>query len=116
MQEESLEVLKEKVKQICDERDWEQFHNPKDLAIAITTESSELLDIFRFKTLKQMNEMLSSRSEDIKDELADVLFFILRFSQLYNINLSEAFNNKLEKNIKKYPIDTSKGSNKKYNE
>lgn len=113
----SLNELKDIVKEFCQKRDWEQFHNPKDLAIAITTESSELLDLFRFKSDEEIKEMFSNyKSEKIKDELADILFFILQFSQMYNINLGESLENKIKKNNEKYPIDVSKGSNKKYNE
>ena len=112
----SLDELKDIVKEFCSQRDWDQFHNPKDLAIGITTEASELLEIFRFKTPEQIEKILSSKSQEIEDELADILFMIVRFSQKYNFDLSKAFSNKIEKNNQKYPVETSKGSNKKYNE
>ncbi|WP_400211096.1 nucleotide pyrophosphohydrolase [Candidatus Methanarcanum hacksteinii] len=108
----------ELVKEFCEERDWDQFHNPKDLAIGMATESVELLELFRFRTNEQCMEMMSdpSRSEDIKDELADVFYFVLRFAQMNGIDLYEALSQKIDKNRKRYPIDKSKSSNRKYDE
>lgn len=108
----------ELVKEFCEERDWDQFHNPKDLAIGMATESAELLELFRFRTNEQCMEMMSdpSRSEDIKDELADVFYFVLRFAQMNGIDLYEALFQKIDKNRKRYPIDKSKSSNRKYDE
>ena len=108
----------ELVKEFCEERDWDQFHNPKDLAIGMATESAELLELFRFRTNEQCMEMMSdpSRSEDIKDELADVFYFVLRFAQMNGIDLYEVLSQKIDKNRKRYPIDKSKSSNRKYDE
>ena len=74
--------MQEMVKQFCEERDWSQFHNPKDLAIGISTEANELLDMFRFKSEEQMKAMMETpaKKEAIADELADTLYFILRFA------------------------------------
>ena len=112
-----VEELKNIVAEFCDERDWGQFHNPKDLAIMISTEASELLQIFRYKDIKQVEQlMLSTKREDVEDEVADVLFGVLRFAQMNDIDLSESLKNKIEKNNKKYPLEKVKGCNKKYNE
>jgi NTP pyrophosphatase (non-canonical NTP hydrolase) len=110
--------LKEKVKNFCEDRDWNQYHNAKDLAIGIITESSELLEHFRFKSEKDVEAMLKDpkKREEISDEMADVFFFILRMSQKYDIDLTDALNKKIEKNGKKYPVDKVKGLNKKYTE
>ncbi len=109
--------LKEMVKTFCEVRDWTQFHDPKELSILISTEAGELLQLFRFKDKEQMLKLLgSSKRESVEDELADVLFGLLRFAQLYDIDLSNAINRKVVKNNKKYPIESSKGSNDKYNE
>ena len=110
--------LKEKVKKFCDDRDWDQFHSPKELAIGIITESSELLEHFRFKSEKEMKEILSDEKKkaEIGEELADIMFFILRFSQKYNFDLSQETINKIKKNEIRLPIDKIKGSNKKYTE
>lgn len=114
----NVQNLKEKVKKFCDDRDWGQFHNPKDLAIGLSTESNELLSLFRFKNIDEMIQLFKNpiKKEEISDEIADIFFFLLRFSQMYNIDLSEALDYKIEKNDKKYAISKFKGSNKKYDE
>lgn len=114
----TLSELKLIVKKFCEERDWDQFHNPKDLAIGISTEANELLEIFRFKNEKEMKEMVNDQAKmkEIEKELADVLYFVLRFAQMNSIDLSTALKNKLKENEKRYPVEKAKGSNKKYNE
>lgn len=113
----TLEQLKIKVKEFCEQGDWNQFHNPKDLAIGISTEANELLQIFRFKSEDDMkNLMASERKILVEEELADVLYFVLLFAQMNNIDLSTAIEDKINKNNKKYPSDKVKGCNKKYNE
>lgn len=113
----TIEELKEMVKEFCEARDWNQFHNPKDLAIGISTEANELLQIFRFKSEEDMRQLMSSeRKDEIEEELADVFYFVLRFAQMNNIDLSQAVKNKINKNNRKYPVEKAKGCNKKYNE
>jgi NTP pyrophosphatase (non-canonical NTP hydrolase) len=109
--------LKKQVKQFCVARDWDQYHNAKDLAIGVSTEAGELLDLFRFKSLEEVEAMFRDAGErgDVEDEAADVLFFLLRLGQKYDIDLARAFERKLEKNAKKYPVEKALGSNKKYN-
>lgn len=112
-----LEQLKEKVKAFCEERDWNKFHNPKELAIGISTEANELMQLFRFKSIEDMQEILSTEKRvDVEEELADVFFFILRFAETCKIDLTTILFDKMDKNAKKYPLDKAKGSNKKYNE
>lgn len=113
-----LHELKEKIKEFCEARDWDQFHSAKDLAIGVITESSELLEHFRFKSDKEVEEMFKNqeKKQEISEEVADVLYFLLRLAQKYDIDLSTELNKKIEKNEKKYPIEKAKGSNKKYNE
>ncbi len=115
-EETNLYELKEKIRKFCEDRDWDQFHNIKDLAVALSIETSELLELFRWKNPQQVEEILKNRKEDIKDELADVLYFLLRIAQMNNIDLSDALDKKMEKNEKRYPLDKFKGSNRKYNE
>jgi NTP pyrophosphatase (non-canonical NTP hydrolase) len=93
-----------------DERNWKQFHNPKDLAIAIQLEASELLEEYLWKTSEEGNV------DKIKDELADVISYILLFAKHYEIDLEEIILEKIEKNKLKYPVEKSKGIAKKYNE
>ncbi|MFV8249868.1 nucleotide pyrophosphohydrolase [Bdellovibrio bacteriovorus] len=113
-----IEALTKLVQNFCEDRDWDQFHPPKDLAIGISTEANELLDLFRFKTDEVVKEKLKTEQfkERVSEEIADVLFFVLRFSQMNSIDLSQALQEKLKKNAIKYPVETSKGSNRKYNE
>lgn len=116
--ETNIEDLKKQVKDFCDSRDWDQFHDAKELAIALSIEASEILEHFRWKTKDEIKEMLNNptKREDIGDEMADVFYFLLRIAQMNNIDLAEAFERKLQKNEKKYPIEKFKGSSKKYNE
>ena len=113
----SIEELKNKVREFCEKRDWDQFHSPKELAIGISTEANELLQIFRFKSEDDMKTLMASnKKNEVEEELADVLYFVLRFAQMNNIDLSSAVANKIDKNDKKYPAEKVKGCNKKYNE
>jgi len=114
----NIHELKEIVNKFVEDRDWGKFHSPKELSIGIITEASELLEKFRFKSDKEIEELLNSpnKKEEISEEIADVLYFLLRFSHLYDIDLSTAMKDKIKKNELRYPIEKSKGSNKKYNE
>lgn len=111
----SLEDLSQEVHAFCEDRDWTQFHTPKELAIGMVTEASELLELFRFQNDQQMHDMLASPTmrEHIGDELADQLYFLLRFADLYNFDLSAELIRKLSKNAAKYPVAQSRGSNRK---
>jgi NTP pyrophosphatase (non-canonical NTP hydrolase) len=104
------------IRKFCKKRDWKKFHTPKDLSVGITTESSELMEIFRFKKEHEQEKVLNENREAVEDELADVLFFTLRFADLYDIDLQEALDKKLEKNRNRYPKEKYRGSNKKYDE
>jgi len=116
--EKSVQELKEMVKKFCEVRDWDKFHNAKDLAIGVSTEASELLEHFRFKSEEEIIEIFNDKNKvlEISEEIADVFYFLLRFSQKYNIDLSKALINKTKKNEARYPIEKFKGKNKKYNE
>lgn len=113
-----FDELNAEVREFCETREWEQYHTPKDLAIGLTTESSELLELFRFKNQTEQSELLaaSEARDDVEDELADILFFLLRFADLYDIDLESALTRKLEKNRQRYPAEEYRGSNKKYDE
>ena len=110
--------LKQMVKKFSEERDWDQFHNAKDLAIGIVTEASELLETFRFKSEREVEDLFQDESsaKKIRDELADIFYFALRLAQRYNIDVSKSLDEKIKDNAKKYPIEKAKGSNKKYTE
>ena len=111
-----LQQLQQIVQTFCQERDWDQFHDPKELAIGLSTEANELLSLFRFITKEDLNEVLNKKRSEVEDELMDVLFFILRFASLYEIDIPLAFQSKMKQNTIKYPVELVKGKNKKYNE
>ncbi|RID81531.1 nucleotide pyrophosphohydrolase [Peribacillus asahii] len=94
-----------------DKRDWKQFHNPKDLAISLSLEASELLENFQWKTSEAA---IDDNIDNIIDELADVVIYALLMSNELEINLEQAIKRKIRKNSQKYPVDKSFGSSKKY--
>ena len=98
------------LKQFRNDRDWEQFHNPKDLAIALSIEANELLELFLWKNAED------AIKEKVKDELADVFSFAFLLADKYKFDVKEIVLEKIKKNGVKYPIDKSKGTAKKYNE
>lgn len=106
------------VRNFCEQRDWDQYHGPKDLAIGIITEASELLEIFRFLSDEQALDLLNDpmKKAAVEDELADVFFFLLRFAQRFDIAIDQALLRKVAKNEKRYPVELSKGKNCKYSE
>lgn len=112
----SINKLTTHVKEFCEARDWDQFHGPKDLAIGVITEAAELLEHFRFQSDEQALALLNDPhiKEEIEDELADVLFFLLRFSQRFDVDLAAALQRKIEKSGRKYPVEKAKGKNTKY--
>lgn len=114
----NIENLQELVKQFCTERDWDQFHGLKDLAIGISTEAAEVLELVRFKSDIELQDLLTQKEfrEKLENELADVFFFVLRISQMNAIDLEKSFHKKMSLNAEKYPVDKAKGSNKKYSE
>ncbi len=114
----NIQELKDLVKKFCEERNWNQFHPAKDLAIGIITESSELLEQFRFKSEEEIEAMFKNikEKEKITEEISDVFYFLLRLAQKYNVDLTTELKKKMLLNQKKYPIEKSKGLNKKYTE
>lgn len=114
----NIQELKEIVRKFSQERDWDKFHNPKDLAIGVVTEGSELLELFRFKSEEEIKQIMNQDEfrKKVGEEISDVLYFILRFADLYGFDISMEFVEKMRKNATKYPIEKSKGNNKKYNE
>jgi NTP pyrophosphatase (non-canonical NTP hydrolase) len=115
---EEINLLIEKVRDFCEARDWDQFHNIKELAIGVSTESAELLELFRFRSIDECETLFSNPGsrEKIEDELADVFFFLLRIAGRYDVDLREALSKKMQKNAEKYPVEKARGSNKKYDE
>lgn len=99
-----------------DERDWKQFHNPKDMAISLALESAELLELMQWRNGAELEKHLKAKNEALGDELADVLFWVLAIAHEHHIDLGDAFRKKIAKNEAKYPVHKAKGSAKKYTE
>ena len=97
-----------------DERDWKQFHNPKDMALSLVLESAELLELMQWKNGAELFDHLSRNRAKLAEELSDVLFWVLAISHDNAIDLGEAFKQKLIENARKYPVEKAKGVSTKY--
>jgi len=106
----TLESTIEKLMEFRNARDWEQFHNSKDLSLALSIEASELLELFLWKGNEDFDK------DKMKDELADILCYALLLAKKNDLDIVEIINDKIDKNALKYPVDKAKGSSKKYNE
>lgn len=105
-----IEEITAELRKFNEDRDWDQFHNGKDLAIAISLEASELLEEFLWKSPE------NARVEKIREELADILNYAFQMADKYGLDIKEIMLEKLRKNALKYPVEKSKGSAKKYTE
>lgn len=114
----TIDDLKKIVQDFCEARDWDQYHDPKELAIGISTEAGELLQIFRFKSPEQQKAALENEKtgKHICEELADTLYFVLRFAQMNHIDLASSLEEKIREDDAKYPVELAKGRNEKYTE
>lgn len=110
--------LRHQVLQFRQARNWEQFHDPKNLAMALAIEAAELQEIFLWKSETEIEELLNKKTgqEKVQEELADIFIFLLYLTEAVNLDLAEAVKAKLRKNEAKYPIAKSYGCNKKYSE
>ncbi len=104
-----MEEIIEKLKKFRDERNWDQFHNNKDLAIALNIETSELLELFLWKNTEEVDK------EELKEELADILSYALLIADKNKLDIKEIILDKIAKNAEKYPVDKAKNTAKKYN-
>lgn len=113
-----IEKVKLKLRTFASERDWDQFHSPKNLACALNVEASELLEIFQWMNEKDSREIMKDpiMAQKVKDEMSDIFYYLARLSDILEIDLEEEFFNKMPKNELKYPIELAKGNSKKYNE
>lgn len=108
-----MEKIIHEIERFREERDWKKFHNEKDLAISISLEANELLELFQWK---QPEEVVEKNRERIKEELADVLTYAVMMASNLGLDIEKIMLEKLTKNREKYPIELSKGNNKKYTE
>ncbi len=112
----NLQDLIEKLRAFAEERDWEQFHSPKNLSMALSAEVAEIVEHFQWLTEEQSFELAPDKLAKIKEEIGDVQIYLARLADKLGINLLEAAQEKLNKNAAKYPIDKAKGNAKKYTE
>lgn len=112
----TLQELKHKIAKFVKDRDWEQFHSPKNLSMSIAIEAAELMEHFQWLTTEESKKLKTQNKKmrEIEDEIADIGAFLLNLCNVMDIDFSFALTKKLGKNAKKYPINKSKGSAKKY--
>ncbi|MEU3533619.1 nucleotide pyrophosphohydrolase [Streptomyces murinus] len=112
----ALTHLQQALAQFAAEREWEQFHSPKNLVMAMAGESGELLEIFQWLTPEQSDQVMgdAERAVQVREEMADVLAYLLRLADVLDIDLEEALTQKIEKNRRKYPVHLARGRADKY--
>lgn len=112
--ERALEPLTEALRRFAAERDWEQFHSPKNLACALAVEAAELLEHFQWLTEERSRNLPPDERQAVAQELADVLLYLLQLADKLNVDLIEAAHAKLAVNAAKYPVERSRGNSRKY--
>jgi len=110
-----IKDLTDQINKFRDARDWRQYHNPKDLAMSVVIEAAELLEKFQWER-KNTPEYINEHKEEIGEELADVIIYLLFLADDLDLDIKDIVEDKLEKSEKKYPVEKAKGSDKKYNE
>lgn len=116
MSKSTLEQLRENLRQFAAERDWDQFHSPKNLSMALIAEVAELVEHFQWVSEEQSRNLSPEKLAEIELELADVQIYLVRLADKLHLDLMVAVDKKLELNAKKYPADKVRGSSKKYTE
>jgi dCTP diphosphatase len=111
-----IESIQKRIRAFRDERDWMQFHNPKNMAAAISIEAAELLEIFLWKSPAESVEVAEKNKEHVKEEIADIAAYLFELADNLSIDLIAAMEEKLAKNAVKYPAAQVHGSSKKYTE
>jgi len=105
----NIDLIKQRIQKFSDDRNWNQHHNPKNLAMALSVETAELVEIFQWLTLEQATNLQDAKKEHLKEEIADVAIYLLRICMKYDIDLEEAILSKMDKNEKKYPLIDENG-------
>lgn len=111
-----IDSLQAELRNFAEERDWDKFHSPKNLAAALSVEAAELLEHFQWLTEAESSALSMKQRHEVSEELADVLLYLIRLADKLDIDLVEAADRKLLKNAEKYPVEKSKGKSTKYNE
>lgn len=112
----TIEALTARICAFRDARDWQQFHNPKDMAVAIAAEAGELMQHFVWKQPDQIPQVVQDKRAELTDEIADVAILLFELAHNLDIPLAQAMQAKLDRNEKRYPADKARGNNLKYNE
>jgi dCTP diphosphatase len=112
----SINALRARVTEFVEERDWAQFHSPKNLAMAMIVEAGEVVEHFQWMTEQESRNLNAEAKEKVGQELSDTFVYLLRIAEVCGIDLIQAANKKIDLNAKKYPIEKVKGSNAKYTE
>jgi dCTP diphosphatase len=112
----ALESLTDQLRRFAADRDWNQFHSPKNLASALTVEAAELLEHFQWLTEEQSGNLAPEIRTAVAQELADVFLYLLQLADKLNVDLVEAAQDKLALNARKYPVERSRGHSRKYNQ
>ena len=112
----TLDELMTRVLKFRDERDWKQFHDPKDLALTLVLETAEVLEHMQWRNGRELRDHLSKRSKEVGHELADVLHVLILLAEDVGVDLASAFQEKMRLNERKYPVHKARGSAKKYTE
>jgi NTP pyrophosphatase (non-canonical NTP hydrolase) len=110
----ALQKLRVALRNFAAERDWDQFHSPKNLAIALNVEAAELLEHFQWLSDADSNDLPPGTRAGVREELADVLLYLVRLADKLNIDLASAAAEKIQINSAKYPVEKARGTNKKY--
>jgi len=110
----TLQDLKQKMAQFVRERDWEQFHTPKNISMSIAIEAAELMEHFQWLTVEQSKDLDAAALADIGEELADIVIYSLSMANFLKLDLAQTVLAKMEKNIRKYPADKVQGKSHKY--
>ncbi len=110
----SLIELRQKIDAFVNERDWAQFHSPKNLAMAMIVEAAELVEHFQWDTIQESYDLSADKRQEVAHELADTFVYLLRLAEVTGIDLIQAANDKIALNAIKYPVEKAKGSNAKY--
>ena len=110
----SIKYILEKIKKFRDDRDWLQFHDPKNMAVSIMIEAAELLEHFQWKTKEEVQVYIKENKEEISNEIADIAMYLFELADNLGVDLIQAMDKKLKKNEEKYPIEKAKSKHTKY--
>lgn len=116
MSNEYFDDLSKRLKQFADDRDWDQFHAPKNLVMALSVEAAELTEHFQWLTEEQSNNLSKEKLDEVAFEMADIYIYLTRLATKLEVDLPQYVDEKIKLNEEKYPVDKVKGSSKKYNE